>query len=295
MDVALALYGLEKHRGDMTNEEWGNEIETVSDSVTKAALGEFTEGFGYEVTLLTMPYSANSTRIGDGKDSTKTMKIGNGPRKVACFYDTIDGTWNAKAGIPYTVSSLCAFTGEIDGKVPEKFSFEDFSIGVVAPHQFPGLYYGERGVAPFFKRYNDGKEEPLKMTEETDPGKTRCIIDIFTTQTKEAHDRALKAVVPVMRKWRDYGRLYGTGVELMSLLGRNNTTPGFGGYVTAQQKTDNLVAGLIILEQAGAIISDWDGKSLDARKLDERVEVAIGANKELHDVLISDLKGKKVA
>jgi len=269
-----------------TNQEWADKLESVLEVKIEQLLENFAKEKDYQIYVIEMPYVAKSVEAGLGKDFIKLRLVGDGKKKIACLYDVIDGTWNEKAGLRFTVSTLIAFTKSFT-TAPKRFKIGDFVMGVVAPHHGEGLYYTIKGSRPAFKNYLKGKVENLKLTEETNTNKLRCIIDIFTAHDKKYHDRALDLVSPAMRAWRDFGRYYGTGIELMALLGRSNTEPAYGGYLTVDQKSDNLVAPLLILNGAGAFISDWEGNSIENRFLEEKTNVIIASNKTLYDSLAS--------
>ncbi len=296
--VALKFHQLK--RMEENNQEWITKLETLSEETTRGLLEDFAARHDYEIKLVTMPYIPKSTERGKGdKDNIVSLKrIGGGKRKVACLYDTIDGTWNEKAGQRFTVSSMLAFTNETLEELPELFYIKDFNLGVIAPHHGEGLYYAIRDRNPTFKEYTNRKdnvlEEPLILTKETNPKKVRCMIDLFTVQDEKMHDNAVDAIIPIIKEWGDFGRYYGSGVELMAMLGRSNTESAYGGYVGAHQKLDNLIAPQIILEAAGAKISDWNGNDISNRRLDERINVAMAANETLHEALLKHLRYKEI-
>ncbi len=293
-DVASQMKSM--RRAYETNKEWGEEIERVSDEAALKVLREFSETHGYTVQLVTMPYTAKSTARGEGGEDKKVkrVEIGNGKKNIACLYDTIDGTWNAKAGLDFTVSTMAALTGATEEQLPETLTVGDFSVASVAPHTGRHLFYAAKGEQPKFGNYDDEIEGSVKTTSETNPKKVRCILDAFMAQGTGEHDRTLEAFLPIMKEWSDYGRLYGTGVEMMSLLGLQNAEPPYGGYAAARSKADNFVPPKIILEAAGAMATDWDGNSLDGLRIDDRAEVVVASNSTLHEALLKHLKGRKI-
>ena len=174
----------------------------------------------------------------------------------------------------------------------EVYSINDFTVGLIAPHHLEGQYYAIKGIRPRFIHYSTKTDESLNITKQTEPKKIRFFMDLFTAQSPEVHASAVDAVVPVMKEWIDFGRYYGSGVEFMSLFGRSNTEPAYGAYIGAQQKVDNILAPSLLLSQAGAIVSDWNGNSIEDSKLKDRVNIVIAANSILHENLILHLKGK---
>lgn len=284
--VAYAIKKL--NRRDATNEEWGAILETASENESKRILGEFAENYNYQFYFITIPFKSKSIMRGDGLDEIEQRIIGKGQNKVVCVYDTVDSTWNAKAGINYTVSTIIAFSDVLE-EIPEKLTIGDFHVGIVSPWIGEGIYLGVRDSKSYFKSYN-GIVESLKLTKETNPEKMRVMIDLFAAISKENKNRAVDIVNPIIKEWLDFGRLYGTGVELMSFLGRSNAESPYGGYIAVDQKSDNLIAPLIILKCAGAIFTDWDGNKIENRRLDERINVVMAANSQIYNSLLNHLK-----
>ena len=273
-------------RGDLSNSEWAEFLETESEQTASSRLKRFANEYDYTIRLVTMPFKPKGIAHDPQgiDDKIKQQTIGDGSKKVACLYDTVDGTWNAKAGQSFTVSAMLAFTDEFEN-FPESYTIGDFTTAVIAPHFGHGLYLVENGNVPVFHGYQ-GRTERLRLTEETDPTNIRCMIDTFTAPTKEARARANRIILGIMDEWADFGRYFGSGVELMAMLGRSNTDPAYGGYVSANQKTDNIIPGSIILRNQGAVITDWHGNPIISRNLGERVDVVIAANSPLHERLV---------
>jgi hypothetical protein len=122
-----------------------------------------------------------------------------------------------------------------------------------------------------------------------DVRQTRFFLDLFTAQSYETLAIAIDAVKPLIYDWADIGRFYGAGIELMALLGGPGTTPGFGGYVAANQKADNLIPTTMLLEGAGVLVTTWWGERIDGMRLMDRAYVAIAANKALHEHMVRHL------
>ena len=246
------------------------------------------------VRFIETPY--NTTRVGKGagQNEMHCRVLNDGPRSITLLADIVDGSWNAACGAPWSASTMLAFTNITDGSPDvETLALDDFTCGLVvplvaSPHDPPGFYYGSRGARPLY-RSPDGVEWPLAPTGIDDVRQTRFFLDLFTTQSYDALAASIAAVGPLIYEWADIGRFYGTGIELMSLLGRPGVTPGYGGYVAANQKADNLIPTTMLLEGAGLIVTDWWGGSIHEMKIMDRRYVAIAANRTLHDHLVQHL------
>jgi hypothetical protein len=219
-------------------------------------------------------------------------------RTITVFADIVDGSWNAACGVPWSASTMLAMTA-LDGPhtSPGELMLSDFEGAVIvplvgsqaSPEAPAGFYYGVAGRPPRYRLAGGPVEYPLHPTDVQDVRQTRFFLDLFTAATYESLDVALDAVRPLIYEWADIGRFYGAGSELMSLLGTPGTTPGFGAYVAANQKADNLIPTKMLLEGAGVIVSDWWGQPIDRMRIMDRTWVAIGANGPLHAHLLRHL------
>lgn len=219
-------------------------------------------------------------------------------RTLTVLGDIVDGSWNAACGLAWSASTMIAMSGFEETPTPaDALVLADFRCalivpivaGVASPAEPASFYYGAMGEPPRLRVAESGRELALHPTDAVDVQATRCFLDLFTAETYETLAVSIDAVKPVMRDWGDIGRFYGAGIELMSLLGVPGTTPGFGGYVAANQKADNLIPTRMLLEGAGAIVTDWWGEPIDRMRIMDRKYVAIAANARLHAHLVQHL------
>lgn len=277
-------------RSNETNPQWSAILKKDCLAAIKSGV-DLLIGNGVSVDLVDTPYNASVVGKGIGINEMKVESFNcDSSARIICLMDIVDGTWNACAGIPFSTSTMLAFTDTSRIIAPQEAIIDDFIVGLIIPIMGDGFYLGIRGYPSKFICWG-GQEEELHLTKNTDPLQVRCFIDLFTTQTYSSLEKSIQAVIPIIRKWADFGRFYGAGVELMSLLGRNNIEPAFGGYVAANQKVDNIVSTSIILEGAGVKVSDWQGRPLGHHKLLDRVYVVFGANISLYQDLIEVLSG----
>jgi hypothetical protein len=245
--------------------------------------------------LIETPYNTTTIGKGAGRNVMSCRVLTEGTRSITLLADIVDGSWNAACGLPWSASTMLAFSNISEGApAHDALVLDDFKCGLVvplvaSPHDPAGFYYGIRGESPVYRTLDGGVEWPLAPSDVEDVRQTRCFLDLFTTQSYEAMAASIKAVGPLMQDWADFGRFYGAGMELMALLGRPGVTPGFGGYVAANQKADNLIPTTMLLEGAGMIVTDWWGESIHRMKIMDRCYVAIGANRPLHDHMVRHL------
>jgi fructose-1,6-bisphosphatase/inositol monophosphatase family enzyme len=246
------------------------------------------------------PYNTKKSGRGQGKNemSVQLWQRARPARAITVLADIVDGSWNAACGAPWSASTMVALTDlGVRAKRPEELVLADFKCGLIvpmvgataSPRQAAGFYYGSAGEPPRFREVESGIEHPLHTTDVQNVQHTRCFLDLFTAETYDALAISIDAVKPLMYDWGDIARFYGAGIELMSLLGMPGTTPGFGGYVAANQKADNLIPTTLMLEGAGVIVTSWWGERIDRMKIMERMYVAIGANPPLHEHLVRHL------
>ena len=249
------------------------------------------------VSFIETPYNTKSPGRGLGKNemTCQLWRRGAATRTVTVLADIVDGSWNAACGLPWSASTMLALSDV--PKTPETLTLADFScaaivpmVGAVAtPREPAGFYYGAKGQPPRYRLADGSAEWPLHATAVEDVGHTRLFLDLFTAERYEELAVSITAVARLMHDWGDIGRFYGAGMELMALLARPGTTPGFGGYVAASQKADNLIPTKMLLEGAGVIVSDWWGGAIDTMKIMDRRYVAIAANPALHRHLLGHL------
>lgn len=252
------------------------------------------------IRVIETPYSLDRVGRGAGKNelSCRVWERGPATRTITVLADVVDGSWNAACGLPWSASTMLAFTEIGDHHAPaDALALRDFKCGLIvplvgsvsSPNAPAGFYYGVAGEPPRYRVAGSPTEYPLHPTDMDDVRQSRFFLDLFTAQTYESLAISIEAVKPLIYDWGDIGRFYGAGIELMSLLGTPGTTPGFGGYVAANQKADNLIPTTMLLQGAGVTVTSWWGEPIDRMKIMERMYVAIAATRPLHEHMIGHL------
>lgn len=296
--VHTAKFGLKREQ--MSNRQWSDILKDRCLLGIRNALSKVLNP-DIAINFITTPYNTPVVGKGKGVNELVVNKWGamaNVAGNISVLADVIDGSWNAACGVPWSASTMLAMTDiAATPHDPEALTLADFKCGLIIPlidSSMPpnselGFYYGMAGQSPKFRHWNKSEEDELYPTGMTDVRQTRLFLDLFTTQTYESLALSIAAVGPLIYDWADIGRFYGAGMELMALLGRPGVTPGFGGYVAANQKSDNLIPTKLILQGAGLFVTDWWGESIDKIKIMDRTYVAIAANEQLHDHLLKHL------
>jgi len=252
------------------------------------------------VRFVESPYNTKTVGKGAGKNemSCRVWGRADATRTISVLADIVDGSWNSACGLPWSSSTMLAFTEiERNQKHADELVLSDFKCGLIvpivgnisSPKEMAGFYYGAAGEPPHYRLADSPIEYPLHPSNAEDVRQTRLLLDLFTTQTYESLAISIDAVKPLIYDWADIGRFYGAGIELMSLLGTPGTMPGFGGYVAANQKADNLIPTKMLLEGAGVIVTNWWGEPIDQMKIMDRMYVAIAATNPLHKHLMQHL------
>jgi fructose-1,6-bisphosphatase/inositol monophosphatase family enzyme len=286
-------------RDGADNLRWKNELKERCLRGIRSGLESELEA-DVSICLVETPYNTKVPGRGRGRNemSCRIWERGRATRTITVLADVVDGSWNAACGLPWSASTMVALTGIAERHPqPDDLVLSDFRCGLVvplvgdlaSPREPAGFYYGLRGEGPRYRLAGSATEYPLRPTDIENVQHTRFFLDLFTAETFETLAVSIDAVKPLMHDWGDIGRFYGAGIELMSLLGRPGMTPGFGGYVAANQKADNLIPTKMLLEGAGVIVTNWWGEPIDRMKIMDRMYVAIAANKPLHEHLVRHL------
>ena len=320
-DVHSGISGL--IRQYESNKEWAQKLKAVVQASLSYHLTRFTESQQTGIYILNMPYTAETGsgrghgqnpitsqqfipfrenqideiidegKYGSGKEDSivSIQPSGNSniesQKKMYCLIDIIDGTWNASCGLTFSCSTMLAFT-RASTKEPANLTLADFEYGFIIPYHGSGLYIGKSNHPTMLLSW-DGLGLQLHMSPVREVSKARLILDLFTEEEQDSLARSIGVIGPVIYDWCDYGRFYGAGVEITSLFGHREITPGFAAYVAAHQKMDNIVPAYSMILGAGGIVTDWWGEPITTKKLSDRVHVIMSANKDLHENLVQHL------
>lgn len=287
------LSAIDSRRQDEANKELASRLKRKVEADLDELASDLAASLGRRIVLLDTEYTAEiGSGRGAGKNLLKIKRSIEGPNRRGTIYgfvDVIDGTWNASCGLPFSCSTTISFTDPMDGKRPDDLSIGDFRYGFIIPYFGHGIYIGVRDMRPTIKLWNEDRHTALFMSRIEDQRRARVIIDLFTELSQEALSESIKAVVPVIYEWCDFGRFYGAGFEVASLFGYYNIDPGFSAYIAASQKSDNVVPMYHLVLGAGGIVTDWWNQAISNKKLTDRIYVIMSANAILHKNLVQHL------
>lgn len=285
---------LSASRQQETNKEWGSILKQFVRTSLDNYLQQFANITGINVLVVDMPYTAETgSGRGTGQNLITTREIlstESSERNIYCLIDEIDGTWNATCGLVFSCSTMLAFTGTTTAK-PEDLTLAHFSYGFIIPYYGEGIYISELHRPPQIKLW-DGLTLPLHTSPVISPSQTRVILDLFTEEKQDSLALSILVIESVIYDWCDFGRFYGAGVEISTLFGYRNMTPGFSAYVAANQKMDNIIPTYALVLGAGGIVTDWWGDPIMGKKLPDRVYVVMSANEALHKNLVQHLSAR---
>ncbi len=193
-------------------------------------------------------------------------KFGEG-RKIV-LVDPIDGSNNAKSGIPFFSVSLALLDGG---------TLADLSAGYVINLAVGDEFWATKSGGAF-------KNNKKIRTSSND----EFIIMAFEASSPKAHLPRIMPLLLSASRARAFGSI---ALDLAYLAsGALNILA-----VANPSRTFDYAAGMLILQEAGGVITDIDGNSLDAvaAGIERTVPLLACANRNLHDRALSLLSEKK--
>lgn len=180
--------------------------------------------------------------------------------------DPVDGSINAKQGLPYHCVSLALIEGD---------SFGDAGVGVVRSLAGPGMYTAVRGAGV----WRDGA--PLRpLAVELRGGRIPVVVmeAVLSPPVIARHERLLAAA----------GRVRLLGAAALSLCqaasGAASAFVAPGGL-----RAFDCAAGLLVLAEAGATVTDRQGESIWhlPADLSSRLRLVASLSPEVHQTVLS--------
>jgi len=215
------------------------------------------------------------------EEQESVKEIGQGKLKVFTILDPLDGSMNAISDIPF-YSCIIAFTEPTE---KDEVSIGDFKHGFVGDLVHDRVFHSDGKVAML-------NTERIFCSDETDPMRSRIILDSNTYKYDGAKSREVyeSRFMPLRLGFLDYGRLYGAGLELITLVAQKGIKPAYTAYLCPFQKLDNIVGPKVIIEAAGGIVTDWENKPLDDHDMSSRPDVIFSANKKIHEFILNRIR-----
>lgn len=176
--------------------------------------------------------------------------------------DPLDGTSNYLHGLPFF------------GVTMALMHKNEIQLGVVYSPISDELFYAEKGKGAFL----NGRRI------HTSDNKLQSNISIFVTHyyTKHSKDLFIKAIEQLTHQcWK---RILGSSAIELSYVACGRAEA----YMSSEEEIWNVAAGMLIAQEAGAIISNWQGKPLDYEKTE--TSSMLVATKETHQFFTKILK-----
>jgi len=203
--------------------------------------------------------------------SEETGEVVFGEPDVTVIADPLDGSFNAKMGIPLFAISLALVEGGNE--------LGDISGGYVRNLINGDEYQASQGGGAFF---NDQAIRTSKNKE-------------ILTLGMESHPNTILALEQHLALVTKYTRIRSLGCISMDLC---HVARGiFDTLVDVRGRTTRIVdiaAGKILIEEAGGLISDERGNTIDGARveMDNRINFIASANKDIHDQVLKVLSEK---
>jgi myo-inositol-1(or 4)-monophosphatase len=195
-----------------------------------------------------------------------------GDNSLECYVttDPIDGTTNLLRGLPFYATSIA---------VSEQPFLRAIQAGIVADLFHNTTYTAEKGVGA----YRDGHR--ISSSRHTSVEEGVIGLDLNSYRIKKLVPE-LNVLMAEAKHLRHFGA---NALELCYVAdGRIDAFIDIRGKL----RTTDVAAALLIIHEAGGILTTPEGKSLDA-KLDpkQRVEFIAAANEEIHQRILGLIRG----
>jgi myo-inositol-1(or 4)-monophosphatase len=189
-----------------------------------------------------------------------------GAAQPVLLVDPVDGSINAKQGVPFHCTSLALLDGE---------TFGDTEVGVVRSLAGPGMYSAVRGAGA----WRDGRPlQPLSVS----------LVDgrIPVLVVEAVHRPALLLAQPDLLGACIRVRLLGAAALSLcqAATGAASAVAALAGL-----RAFDCAAALLVLSESGAVVTDRSGRSLDgeAAGMTSRVAVVASQSREVHQTVLS--------
>lgn len=172
--------------------------------------------------------------------------------------DPLDGTRNYTMNIPFFCTSIAVARHGVP------------YIGVIYDPIHDEMFFAERGKGAYLngERISVSAEQTIEDS----------IISVSWVKSK-ADRKKFVEYIEKLSKDTSYFRRFGSAALVLAYV----ACARIHGYLQAGLNPWDVAAGIVILEEAGGVITDFAGKSIDLR--DKNIEVVTG-NQALHATLL---------
>lgn len=178
--------------------------------------------------------------------------------------DPLDGTRNYVEGIPFfCVSVGMAKSGRVEA-------------GAIYDPVHDEMFYARRGAGAYLNG------APIRVSKE----KTLddCLISVAWVKRKVERTHFLHYIDEISRE-TSYFRRYGSAALAMAYVACDRSD----GYLQGGLNPWDVAAGIVIIEEAGGVVTDFDGSPLDVFNPD--IEL-VTANPDIHSILLNGVVRK---
>ena len=189
-----------------------------------------------------------------------------GARTPVLLVDPVDGSINAKQGLPYHCTSLALVDGDTHG---------DTVAGVVRSLAGPDVFSAVRGQGA----WRCGEPlRPLRVGLQGDRVPVLIVEAVLRPELLLAQRRLIERAVRV--------RVLGSAA--LSLC---HTAAGAASALVSPSglRSFDCAAGLLVLREAGAVVTDERGDAVDGRpvEMESRVRVVASLDRQVHQTVLS--------
>lgn len=196
--------------------------------------------------------------------SEESGEVAAGEGEMVWVIDPIDGTRNYMLGIPF----FCVSIGLARGGVPW--------MGAIYDPMHDEMFFAERGKGAL----RNG--ERIRVSEEDSIEDS--IISVSWVRRKVDRTKFLKYIDELSRD-TSYFRRLGSAALVMAYIACGR----MDGYLQAGLNPWDVAAGLVLIEEAGGVVTDFGGRPIDLRK--KNIEIVTG-NPKIHSILLKDVIGR---
>ena len=195
--------------------------------------------------------------------SEESGASGTGDCDTRWVVDPLDGTRNFAMGIPFFCVSIGLSLG---GRA---------QLGAIYDPIHDEMFYSSRGEGAFLNG------QPIAVSKETSV--EDCIISVSWVKHKVDRIKFIEYIEELSRD-TSYFRRFGAAALVMSYVACGRVD----GYLQGGLHPWDVAAGVCLIEEAGGVVTDFDGQPVDLRCQD--IEIVMG-NPDLHSILLNDVIG----
>jgi myo-inositol-1(or 4)-monophosphatase len=192
-----------------------------------------------------------------------------GSDRILLLVDPVDGSNNAKMGIPYCATSIALLNGE---------SLKDLGVGYVLDLVSGKEYHAIRGEGAFVHEW--GTERPLRTSRSTEPGTVAFEASSPSTD--------LQKLFPLLLSGRKVRCLGAIALDLaLMAAGALDVL-----VMATPSRPFDFAAGVLLVQEAGGRVTDFRGEGIDGilGGLEKTKPLLAAANEEMHRKALERLR-----